>query len=73
MSNARTRLARRAACTNEKLYKALADLYWLERFQYFDFIVKRAEIPDELGFTQSAFSKVYSTYKRVLRGVQCFH
>ena len=63
-----TRIERRAACTNEKLYTALADLYWLERFQYFDFVVKQIAIRDELGFTKEDFNKVYRTYKRDLRG-----
>jgi hypothetical protein len=65
-----TRLERRAACTPEKLYKALADLYWLERFQFFDFVVKQIAIRDELGFTKEDFNKVYRTYKRDLRGVK---
>jgi hypothetical protein len=64
-----SRLERRAACTPEKLYKALADLYWLERFQPFDFVVKKIEIRDELGFLKEDFNKVYRTYKRDLRGV----
>lgn len=63
-----TRLERRAACTNEKLYAALADLYWLERFQPFDFAVKQIKTRDELGFTKEDFNKVYRSYKRDLRG-----
>jgi hypothetical protein len=63
-----TRLERRAACTPEKLYAALADLYWLERNQYFDFVVKQITIRDELGFTKEDFNKVYRSYRRDLRG-----
>lgn len=63
-----TRLERRAACTNEQLYRALADLYWLERFESFFFDVKQIAIRDELGFTKEDFNKVYRTYKRDLRG-----
>ncbi len=63
-----TRLERRAACTNEKLYTARADLYWLERFQTFDFAVRQVEIRDELGFLKEDFNKVYRSYKRDLRG-----
>ena len=69
-SQRQTRLERRAACTNEKLYAALADLFWLERFQYFDFVVKQVSTRDELGFTKEDFNKVYRTYKRDLRGVR---
>ena len=65
-----TRLERRAACTPEKLYAALADLYWLERNQYFDFVVKQITIRDELGFTKEDFNKVYRSYRRDLRGVK---
>ena len=63
-----TRLERRAACTPEQLYAALADLYWLQRFQPFDFAVKQITIRDELGFTKEDFTEVYRSYKRDLRG-----
>lgn len=63
-----TRIERRAACSQEKLYAALADLYWLERFQTFDFVVRQVQIRDELGFLKEDFNKVYRSYKRDLRG-----